>query len=77
MQALTGSIAWLERLEFQQAHQHKKANNQNEKGYPLECEVVFARGVFGFHTVPSFYQLGCFENSPTVDGTGVTYLKFA
>jgi len=26
--------------------------------------------------VSSFHQQGCFENSPTVDGTGVTYLKF-
>ena len=56
MPALTGSIVWLERLEFQQAHQHKKANNQYEKGYSLEGEVVFARGVFGFHTASSFHQ---------------------
>ena len=69
----------LERPDEEDGHQRGDADGEDQQGQLLGLALSLpgARlGFHGFHDDASLPQSAISSNGPTVDGTGVTYLKF-
>lgn len=66
----------LEGAENEQTDQHDDACRENRQRGFLDFQSVLARVGCDCHSMNSFHEATRFENSSTVGGTEVTYLKF-